>query len=408
MSNYLDLVLEARGIIQKADREGREMTAEEYQQAERLLNRATDAKSLEAQMAPFNTRPEGEVTMTDPRASVSSSGPGDVFVASKGFKSIADPGTRGQRWSTGAIPVGDLHTKGTLLLGTGAPGMGTGGGLVPVPQVVGGVVETLFQPIAVTDLIPSSQTSVGVVRYINEGTATNAAAGVAEGGVKPESTLGLSTVDEQAKKIATVLVTSDELLEDGGNSVQSYLNSRLSLFVRLEEERQLLRGSGGSELTGIFGRSGIHTYARGTVDNNAVAILRAIAGNRGSTNLEPDGIVMHPDNWLTTRLLTDSAGQFFGGGPYQGQYGNGMQTRLFGDTLWGKRVVLSSHVGVGTALVGCFGTAAHVYRRGGATLEVTNSHSDHFVRNLMAIRAEERLALAIYRESSFVQVTGLS
>jgi hypothetical protein len=66
MSNYLDLVLEAREIAQKAEREGRELTAEEYQEAEKLLHRATDAKSLADQLEPFNTRPDGEVTMTDP------------------------------------------------------------------------------------------------------------------------------------------------------------------------------------------------------------------------------------------------------------------------------------------------------------------------------------------------------
>ena len=112
----------------------------------------------------------------------------------------------------------------------------------------------LFEPLGVRDVFGSSTTTASQVRYVVEGTATNAAAGVAEAGTKPESTIAMSEVVEPVKKIATVLPISDELLEDAA-SVQTYLNGRLTLFVSLEEERQLLRGAGTNELVGIFGRS---------------------------------------------------------------------------------------------------------------------------------------------------------
>ena len=62
-----------------------------------------------------------------------------------------------------------------------------------------------------------------------------------------------------------MLPVSDELLEDAP-SIQSYLNGRLTLFVSIEEERQLLRGTGTNELIGLFNRSGgqaINLYIRG-------------------------------------------------------------------------------------------------------------------------------------------------
>jgi hypothetical protein len=40
-------------------------------------------------------------------------------------------------------------------------------------------------------------------------------------------------------------------------------------------------------------------------------------------------------------------------------------------------------------------------------VEASNSHADYFQRNLTAIRAEERLALAVYRPGAFGAVTGL-
>jgi hypothetical protein len=82
-------------------------------------------------------------------------------------------------------------------------------------MVENGLVATLFQPLSVVDLLPRSQVDTSVVRYMLEGTAVSAAAGVAEAGVKPESTIGVSTVDEQVRKIATTLTISDELSQDG-------------------------------------------------------------------------------------------------------------------------------------------------------------------------------------------------
>jgi HK97 family phage major capsid protein len=121
---------------------------------------------------------------------------------------------------------------------------------------------------------------------------------------------------------------------------------------------------------------------------------------------------MHPTNWLNTRLLRDGTGgtigQFYGGGPFTGAYGNGGATGMFGQSLWNVRVVLSSVVGPGTALVGNFGQAAHIWRRGGVSVDATNSHSDFYVRNLSMLRAEERLGLGLYRAVAFTEVRGLT
>lgn len=392
-------VREARALLDRAKAEDRDLTAAERGKALELLAKG----ELERVRTPDELIRGGGGNTVDfnPSGRPAPASWGEAFVRSEGFKRIADPATRGQTFTTGAVEVGTFATKAGTVYESGQ-----GAGLVPVPEVVPGVVETLFQPLAVADVIPSAQVATSSVRYINEGTATNAAAGVAEGGEKPASDLAYSTIDEPVKKIATVVTASDELLDDGSN-VQQFINARLSLFVRLEEERQILRGAGTDELVGIFGRS-INTYSRGTVDNNAVALAKVIANTRGSSFLEPDTIVLHPANWLATRLLTDTAAQFYGGGPFTGAYGNAGAPGLFGETLWGKRVVLSTYVGAGTALVGSFGQAAQLFRRGGVTVEASNSHLDYFTHNQVAIRAESRQALAVYRPQAFTAVSGLS
>lgn len=331
---------------------------------------------------------------------------GEQFVESEGYKRVVNSfkeGGRGQ-FTTGSVP---LELKGTLME---TPGSG-GGAFVSVPQVIPGVVEKLFQPLTFADLILSGQTSTTSLRYVVEGTATSGAAGVAEGGAKPQSTLGLTTTDEPIKKIATSLKVSDEMIEDVA-AVQSYINGRLSLFVRIEEERQLIRGtSGGNEVQGLLTSRSVPVYAGGTAaGNKAIQLFKAMNGLRGSAFLEPDWIVMHPSDWQDIRLLTDTAGQFFGGGPFFGPYGGpqgpaNATGQVSGpvDTVWNKPTYVTAAPGAGTAIVGTR-TSAQVWRRGGLGVEATNSNEDDFLHNLVAIRAEERLGLAVYRPTGFVEV----
>jgi HK97 family phage major capsid protein len=393
----------AARIRAQAEEQGRSMTAAEQAEVDRLVQQSrdiltkgltwTDVESING--GPY---PHG--------GGAAFGGPGDIFTRSEGYIKIKSPETRPQTWSSGMIEVGSApyETKGTLLTTPGA-------GLTPATYQPG-IVQTLFQEPTVADLIPSQQVDGSPVRYIVEGTATNAAAATSEAAAKPESTFGFTETEEPIRKIATFLPVSDEMLEDAPQ-IQAYLNGRLGLFVRQAEEAQLLSGNGSApNLSGLLGRVS-NVWGRGTVDSNAVAIFKGANGVRGSAFLNPDAIVMNPANWQTTRLLTDSQGQFYGGGPFEiGPYGGpqGPTASSYpaAQSLWGMRLVVTSAIGAGTALVGSFSQAAAVYRRGGLSVEASNSHSDYFQRNLTAIRAEERIGLAVFRPAAFTKVTGLS
>jgi HK97 family phage major capsid protein len=334
---------------------------------------------------------------------------GQEFVSSKGYRdAIEEYKGNGGRFREGfAIPSVSLDMKGTLLEGAG----GGGGALAAtVPQVVPGNVERLFQQLTVSDLLLQGQASTNSLRYVVEGTATSGAAGVAEGGTKPESTVGMTTVDEPIKKIATFLPVSEEMLEDAP-AIQSYINGRLALFVRIEEERQLIRGAaGGNEVQGLLTSRNVPVYAGGTAaGNRAEQVFKAMNGMRGSAFVEPDWVIMNPADWEAIRLTKDSAGQYLGGGPMMGQYGNGGQVgasnQLSADALplWNKPVYVTAAVGAGTAVVGSQ-ASGQVWRRGGLSVDASNSHSNFFQLNLVAIRAEERVGLAVYRPNGFVEV----
>ena len=285
-----------------------------------------------------------------------------------------------------------------------------GSGMTPVPQVVPGVVQTLFQGLTVEMALGAAIATTSSIRYITESTATSAAAGVLEGGVKPESALGFTTTDENIRKIATILPVSEEMLDDAP-AIQQWISSRLVSFVQIETERQLLRGSaGGAEGQGLLTSRGIPVYNGGTAaGNRAEELFKAMNSMRGSAYLEPEWVLVSPSDYETIRLLKDDSGQLYGGGPFFGPYGNGGVAGASGqatgavDQLWSKDCFVSSALGAGTALVGTR-AAASVFSRGGVSVEATNSHSNFFQLNLVAIRAERRLGLALYRPKGFVEV----
>jgi HK97 family phage major capsid protein len=106
------------------------------------------------------------------------------------------------------------------------------------------------------------------------------------------------------------------------------------------------------------------------------------------------------------RLSKDTANQYFGGGPFTGAYGNGPYVKH--DSIWGLPVAITPAITLNTALVGAFKLGSQYFQREGMTIEMTNSDQDDFIKNKMTIRAEERLALAVYRPLAFCTVTALT
>lgn len=70
---------------------------------------------------------------------------------------------------------------------------------------------------------------------------------------------------------------------------------------------------------------------------------------------------------------------------------------------WRVPVVVSDAMTENGFLVGDFTRAAKLYDRQEATVEVATQHADFFTRNLVAILAEERVALAVMRPDLLVR-----
>jgi HK97 family phage major capsid protein len=250
--------------------------------------------------------------------------------------------------------------------------------------------------LTVADLLAQGQTTQPTVRYVREDTFTNAATSVAEGATKPEASWDTSEVDAPVRKIAVTSKVTDELFADF-TMIRDYIDQRMRFMVVLTEEDQLLNGNGTApNLRGILNTSGILTQAKGA-DNGPDAIFKGIMKVLYTGFFDPDGVVINPTDWQGIRLLKTADGLYVWGAP----------SDEVTPRLWGRAAVVTPSIAAGTALVGAFRLGAQVWYREGLRVESTNANEDDFKKNLIAIRAEQREALAVYLPTAFATVTGL-
>lgn len=258
----------------------------------------------------------------------------------------------------------------------------------------------VFSPqrrLMVADLIPQDLTENSIVKYMEETTFTNSAAMVAEGGSISEAALAYTQRSVPVEKNATWIPVTEEQLEDVP-SLRGLIDYRLTYMLQLKEEDQLLTGNGTSpNLQGFLTKTGVQTQARGT-DSIQDSIYKAISNVRTGGAAEPSAVIMNPADWQLARLATTTSGDYL----------FGVITEEGVERIWGKPVVITPAQTQGTALVGDFAMYSHISRKAGIRIDISDSHSDYFTSGKLAIRAEERLSLEIYRAAAFCKVTGVS
>jgi HK97 family phage major capsid protein len=304
----------------------------------------------------------------------------------------------------GEVPADGAQLNATLFQSTDYPIQ---------PQFISQPVETLYQPNNIGPLFAQGTTDSNTIRYPVETVTSTGAAEVAEAGTKPEAQLSFAPVDEPVRKIAVLLPLTDESLDDVP-LLRAYINARLRLFVQMREDLQLLSGNGTApNLKGVLNRSGINTatsYSIGGANPDQAlvdAVFHAAMRVRDAF-LEPDAAVIKPSTWEIAALAKDANRNYLLGGP--GAAGYAGSDPVTGPRLWGLRVVLNANMPAQVAtnkvvLVGAFAAGGMVIRKGGIDLAVSDSHSTFFAENKVMLRAEERLALAIFRPAAFATVT---
>lgn len=249
----------------------------------------------------------------------------------------------------------------------------------------------------IRDVLAGGQTTLGAIPYVRELNVTAnqwGASNVTEAAVKPEAVLQFEPDTALAQVIAVTLPVTNQIAEDAP-SLMSYIDARLSYMVALREEQQILSGSGTTpQLKGIRSYS-IQTQAYTSTDI-AITLGQAISKIMQVDGF-PNAVALNPvDHWsMKTKRAAGGSGTFDAGDPFSSVL----------NTVWGIPVVPTNSIEAGKGLVGDYAQGAQYFDRSRTEVRSFEQHSDYAARNMRLLRAEERLALAVYRADYFCLAT---
>jgi HK97 family phage major capsid protein len=214
---------------------------------------------------------------------------------------------------------------------------------------------------------------------------------------KPQSSMTVVGVQAPVRTIAHFEVAHRNVLDDEP-TLRGIIDNELLYGLRLVEDDQILNGDGtGSNLTGIRETSGIQTqvWSAGSTGDTRIDVVRRAITKSLLAYYEPTGIIVHPNDMEDIELTKDG----------ESRHLMAMSVSLGAEArLWRLPMVSTPAITEGYALVGSFGIGATLYDRMEGSIRVAEQHSDFFIRNAVAVLAEERIALAVKRPESFVEV----
>ncbi|WP_416463971.1 phage major capsid protein [Sphingomonas sp. VDB2] len=366
---------EVKSIAEQAlteAKEGKTLSGTVKELADQAITGMNEAKTrmddLEQKMARRTNENEGPTTA------------GERFVNDEGFKSFAaQTRPRGRQ----IVEVKDISSLTTDAAGSvGALIQPDRAAPVMLPQ----------RRMTVRALLAQGNTSSSSIEYEREKLFTNSAAPVAEGASKPQSDLQFEDATATVRTIAHWMRASVQVLADVP-ALRSIIDQRLRYGLSYVEETQLLNGSGtGQNLPGLVTNATAYAAPGSLTATASIDILRLMILQVSLAEYPANGIVMNPIDMAAIEMLKDGQGRYLIGNP-QG---------TIDKRLWGLPVVETQAMTVDKALVGAFNLGAQIFDRQDATVEVSTEDGDNFTKNKVTIRAEERLALAIYRPQAFV------
>lgn len=284
---------------------------------------------------------------------------------------------------------------GTVRIGINAAITGGDGSNVLVERDrLSGIVPQGQRRLTIRDLLAQGTTESNSVEYTREDSFTNNAAETAENTAKPESDITFSLQNAPVATIAHWIPASKQVLSDNG-MLSSYIDARLTYGVKVREEDQILKGDGtGVNLNGIFTQASAYALpSGGNAPTQSIDIIRMAILQAELEDYFVDGVVLNHVDWANMETLKDADGNYLFGNPHT----------PIPPMVWGRSVVPTKGLDADEFLVGAFGSAAQVFDREEVSVEISTENQDNFIKNMCTIRAEERIALAVYRPNAFVK-----
>jgi HK97 family phage major capsid protein len=256
----------------------------------------------------------------------------------------------------------------------------------PIPQIAVGP----RLPLGVRTLVPQGRTTAGSVEYISETSFTNTAAPVAEAAAKPKSDKVFAVNTAVVRTIAHFFKVSKQVYDDLP-AIVAQIEANGLYGVAKAEDNQLLNGSGTPpNLTGFM-----TVAAAAPAAAAPLTMIDAIGGavfDLAAKGFMADGIVLNPADYGAIALLKNSQGMYLFANPID--YSPAAR-------MWGSRLVLSSSMAATNFLVGAFQGHSLLLDREEVNVQIATQNEDDFIRNMVTILVEERIALLIFNTTAF-------
>ncbi len=303
---------------------------------------------------------------------------GKQVVSAEALKAFAASVEGGKRVS---IPV-----KAAILSGDVAEG-------VVEPQRLPGIDTAPKQRLFIRDLIAPGRTTSPAIFWVQQTGFTNNAKVVPENTTKPYSDIEFATKITPVTTIAHMFKASKQILDDFAQ-LQSTVDAEMRYGLKYAEEQEILFGDGsGVHLHGIVPQASKFDPAFQVEQQNGIDDLRLAMLQAQLARFPASGHVLHFIDWAKIELTKDSLGRYILANP----------AGLTGPTLWGLPVVATEAAQfIGKFLTGAFNAGAQIFDREDANVVISTENADDFEKNMISIRCEERLALAVKRPESFI------
>jgi len=245
----------------------------------------------------------------------------------------------------------------------------------------------------IRQLLSQARTTSNLVEYAKQTTRTINARVVTEGADKPESVFVWDRADAPVRTIAHISHVSRQAMDDA-TQLQSELDNELRYGLRLTEELAILKGDGaGQNLSGLVTEATAYSAAFTPTSPTLIDTLRLAILQVALAEYPADGIVIHPTDWARIELQKEATTNAY-------LWAN--PRTVNGPGLWGLPVIPTQSMDIDEFLVGAFRMAATIYDRMDVEVLISSEHSDNFIKNMLTVRAEERLALAVKRPAALV------
>lgn len=361
--------------------------------------------SVEAKLAAMSTKADGEAlingkTSLDTKAALEAIGVEQRVLADRLVqieqKATAQPETKaGESWGEQFVKnarYADFAGGNLNKLRVEIKNTLTGSDTNVAPARAPGIVPGAALPFSMEALIPSTTTTSNAIEFTKEASFTNSAAEVAEGAAKAESALTWSLVNMPVSTVAHWIKISKQLASDNA-ALAAYVNTRMRYGVDQKVDTQLVVGDGvAPNISGTYdtGNYTAHGYTAAAIAAISavfpkLVLIRKIMADLYAAGYPADAIVMNPADWaiIEIGLFTTAAGQTLYSINSAGQA-----------SLFGLPVIQAIGMAADTFQVGAFKQAYMIHNREGVVVEMSDSDSDNFTKNLITLRAERRLALA--------------